>query len=242
MKNRIFKKENLDEFGANLLKAAQMTDTEIENIINKPQLFESVIARIKTKESDHRRKRFHTPGFRLNFVAFATAIVLMIATLAFYNHSDNFAEHQLAQSASNAETPIPIVSSEDVLMPSPETETKSIIKTTARATQIARQKIKSNRQHKSKKMQSTRKSSTVSDSIPVEQTFADEGKFYALPFADNSADTDITQIIRTELSRDELFALGIDISFTENDDERVLTELIYGANGNPKAFRIIGKL
>lgn len=240
MKKRVLKKENLDGIGVNLLKATQITDAEIEKIINKPQLFDSVVARIKAEDINQRQKPFY--GRRL-LLSSAAAIVIMIVGVIFLNRPNTYKENQLAQNETSTKPQIATVFGENPRTGSPSIDNKSIVKTTLRETKITRQKLNSNRQSKAPKTSLTRKSVTVPDSLPVEQIYADEGKFYALPFADDSADNKITQFVRAELSRAELSALGVDLPLTEeNEDERILTDLIYGANGNPKAFRLVGKL
>lgn len=248
MKKRVIKKEATDEIGVNLLKAARMTNAEIENIVNKPQLFDSIAAKInheKAIRSDKKSRKRFAPNFNF-FVTGASvaAIFLVIAAIIFYNRPNNFIESQLAQIEPNAKPQTAKSPGEQTF--SPPAETKPIVKNAERTTKNVQRNIASKRQNRSAKTSqistNVRKTAPASAASPVENVYADEGKFYALPFADDSTD-DITQIVRAGLSRAELSALGIELPLAAaDDDEEILTDLIYGSNGNPKAFRLLGKL
>jgi hypothetical protein len=65
------------------------------------------------------------------------------------------------------------------------------------------------------------------------------GDFYALTYAGNLGETgEDWQIIRTEISRSSLFALGVNLSI-ENESEKLKTDLLVGSDGIPRAIRFV---
>jgi hypothetical protein len=66
-----------------------------------------------------------------------------------------------------------------------------------------------------------------------------EGEFYALAHAGNLGEAgEDLRIIRTELSRSSLFALGVNLPI-ENETEKIKTDLLVGADGVAKAIRFV---
>jgi hypothetical protein len=67
------------------------------------------------------------------------------------------------------------------------------------------------------------------------------GEFYALAFAGNPGENgEELQIVRAELSRSSLFALGVNLPI-ENESEKIKTDLLVGADGVARAIRFVNK-
>jgi hypothetical protein len=63
--------------------------------------------------------------------------------------------------------------------------------------------------------------------------------FYSLAVGRNWEESgEDLQIVRAEISRSELFALGINLS-VENESAKVKTDLLVGADGLARAFRFV---
>ena len=71
---------------------------------------------------------------------------------------------------------------------------------------------------------------------PPVENFA--GEFYALTNAGNLEDAAELKIIRTELSRASLFALGVNLPI-ENETEKFKTDLLVGSDGVARAIRFV---
>lgn len=65
------------------------------------------------------------------------------------------------------------------------------------------------------------------------------GEFYALAGNPGEAGEEL-QIVRAELSRSSLFALGVNLPI-ENESERIKTDLLVGADGVARAIRLVKK-
>jgi len=74
--------------------------------------------------------------------------------------------------------------------------------------------------------------------VPQPQVERQEGTgdFYALTY-DNDLDSDV-RLIRAELPRSALVAMGLNLHL-ENGNEKVQTDLLVGADGVPRAIRIV---
>lgn len=63
--------------------------------------------------------------------------------------------------------------------------------------------------------------------------------FFSLPFSENKpVEDEGLQIVRAELSRSELFALGVDLPL-ENGVSKIRTELLVGVDGIARAIRVV---
>lgn len=66
-----------------------------------------------------------------------------------------------------------------------------------------------------------------------------EGDFYALPFAGISEEpNEELQILRVDLPRSTLFALGLNLPL-EGEDQKVKTDLLVGSDGVTRAIRLV---
>lgn len=73
---------------------------------------------------------------------------------------------------------------------------------------------------------------------PRLKSVEDENVFQPLIFAGNFNEQDSREIVRVELSRDGLAALGVNLP-AANEDEKFKTDLLIGSDGLPQAFRFV---
>lgn len=239
MNERDLQNEKLDQIGRNLLKTAKLSDDEIEKIIGAPRLFDSVLTKIKIEESLRQQT---TPGvlaiealtiflFRQKVVvAFGIITFLLIGAAIFtfkQPASHESVEHKAPPEAEQKFAPL-----ENSVQPS-EIEKAKVTKT---KNPIRRESINFKRQEP-KTARGERKRALAK----LRQTLTKQEPevFYSLsPFGTWEADGEIMQIVRTEISRAELFALGVNLA-VENETEKVKTDLLVGGDGIARAFRLI---
>ncbi len=93
----------------------------------------------------------------------------------------------------------------------------------------------------SSKKKAKRKGLRKKKEIPDSPQVAKQEKkiFYSLPFGANGViESEHLEIVKTELSRSELFALGVNLQL-ENSDSKIKTELLVGEDGVARAIRVI---
>jgi len=244
MSKRDLQNERLDQIGRKLFKAARIGDEEIEKIIAAPRLFDLVKAGIEAENQSRRKtKRFfgeRASAFLWNRQnaagAFAILIVFAASAAVFVFKKQN--SPQLVQQtikpairphiAQAGNQPPPLENKK-----TSEEQTKiSAVKTRVGAERINFKVEKSklpNRARKPISLKSTRKFEKPSQ----------EEVFYSLSFDGNwEANGEDLQIVRAEISRAELFALGVNLP-VENETAKIKTDLLVGADGVARAFRFV---
>lgn len=241
MRNRKLQNEKLDRFGRELLAAARISNDEIEQIVAAPHLFNSVKARINTEQRERKSKNFS--GNRWNSpvwnwqrvsVAFAGMAIFVFGVFGFIvmnkfsQNEDQFAAVPEIQpewaSVKVAETP-------QIQVHSRETAKKegSIIKPFFKQAAFKKDIVKTRK--------ALRKNDPPKKSNPVEKEPVKE--FYALNYIGNPNETgEALRVVRTELSRSELFAMGVNLPI-ENEPKKVKTDLLVGTDGVARAIRFV---
>lgn len=240
MKRRILKNENLDRLGREIVGAASKRKSEeIKKILNSPTLFQSVRKRI---ESDRRIRGSKNASFsrRNNFYLLswqqlaAISVILLFfifSAIVFYNLERSQIVQIGAPEISSPAKPLEI--------PPPEARAEEkqseFVKADFRESIKRRPQIFTGERVKARNAQinpvSQRKSKSKQTLPPVE--------FYALGSASNTVQPgEELKVVRTELSRAELFALGVNLSI-ENGPEKIKTDMLVGRDGVARAFRIV---
>jgi hypothetical protein len=223
MKQRNLQNELIDQIGGNLLEASKLQDREIEKIIAAPNLFESVRARIEAKKTSDRaqrvfrdRSKFSILNWKSVTVGGVLAVFLMGAIILTV-----FTRHEELQVAA-INTPAQVEQAEN---PSPIPDSNEYINNSEGKTLAIPQRAvsKGRTKHIRAKRLPRVEREEVSD-------------FYALTYADDADDGG--QIVRVELPRSSLFAMGIDVP-VENDTSKVKTDLLIGSDGVMKAVRFV---
>jgi hypothetical protein len=224
MSKKDFQNHELDRIGRDLLAAAQIRDEEIEKIIAAPRLFESVKTRVK-KEQTRLKPKMGFPVWNWQIAgAFAVLTLAIIGAAAIVFRTPD--APQSAQKTNDTEIKTPVALTQD-----PPQKNDGEKRVTDRA-MVRRADL---RAEKPKSQDRIRKPKPVKQTLPE----TEEGAFYALTIGGNwEADGENLRIVRAELSRAELFALGVNLP-VENEAPKIKTDLLVGANGVPKAIRFI---
>ena len=230
--------EQLDQIGRELLKAARVSNEEIEKIVHAPQLFNSVKARIKAENQSHHKSKRFSGGWASVFVwnrqstAGAFTILIVLATCAAVIVFKNQNAPQSVERTIKPEIRPQIAQVENQLTPAEIKESKiPAIKKRVVVEKTAFKAEKPKLQNPIRKLiprKSVRKPEKESEEI-----------FYSLQFARNwQTEGEDLQIVRAEITRAELFALGINIP-VENETAKIKTDLLVGTDGVARAIRFV---
>ena len=214
--------KNIDKVGRALVKASALAPAEIEEIVGDSVLFDSIRKRIAT-EAGHQKTS--GPWLRASVTALSACAVLFAAAAFFFFRQSptNVVIHRPAPipeiaPASRFTEPDRIVNPvnlpQPVAMPRPE-----------RASTVAPTHTTTS------KMSTTRK-------LPAQKN-RKENEFYALSYAGDPNETERGgRIVRVDLPRTVLFAMGVDIPL-ENEVETVKADLLIGSDGVTRAIRVV---
>ena len=248
MDKRNLQNNELDRVGRKLLAAAKVRDEEIEQIVGSPMLFDSIKTRIKIERCCHNQKSVSVA--RANWQiwnwhrASAMVLLLFIVSVIGFAVFSKFASQQQIELAATPEIQPRVKQIEteplQITQQTPEDSTVTVktIDSVIESPKIIKQKIAVN------KISKTQKPATP---MPKQQRRLQPkqtetaGEFYALAFTGNPVETgEELQIVRAELSRSSLFALGVNLPI-ENEFEKIKTDLLVGADGVAKAIRLVNK-
>lgn len=235
MNKRKLQNENLDRIGRKLLERAKTSDVEIEKIVSSPKLFESVNAKIRAGqiESDNYSTRDRKNVFvwnwqRISMMASVSILVLTAVVGAFVFFGSDFFNKP------DNQTFVPQIETEKI-MQADFPSAKPTAQQVGNFSHYAEQVDLKTQQTRTRKP--VRKSKTVKNPEKVQKEIAN--KFYALTFAGKPLENgEEFRIVRAELSRSSLFALGVNLSI-ENESEKVKTDLLIGSDGIARAIRFV---
>lgn len=208
-------KNKFDEIGKALVKADRLSTRELENIIANPALFDSVRMRIASESP-----RFETRRSTLRPMIAAFASIAVIGAIAFAFVTLR-TKTEVGAVKSPAPAPNPQVNKfnepDHVVSKLPPVGSQTQTEKTA-----ARPDIRSSRSRR-----------------PVAQQVRHEGDFYALSLAGDPNETERGgRIVRVDLPRSTLFAMGVDVPL-ENDNGTVKADLLVGPDGVTRAIRVV---
>ena len=238
MREKDLQNERLDRIERKLLKAVRMRDEEIEKIVTSPRLFDSVKVHIEAEQSRRQAKAFFGNGWSLSFwnskkivAAFAILIVCTAIAAVIVFKSQN--STQQAKHTIQPETKLQIAQVVNILPPveeKKETITSPAInraRTESKTIKGETRKI-TNRVNRANTLKSAKNSAKESPEI-----------FYSLAIGGNwEANGEDLQVVRTELSSAELFALGFNLP-VENETAKIKTDLLVSADGVARAIRFV---
>jgi hypothetical protein len=219
---RKFEKQKLDEIGKAVVKAGSISAHNIDLIVAKPDLFDGVRKRIPSNAGAiSRSKLFMRPGF----AAVGVLIFVAVASFAFFTYRSKPVEvtrltvketpkandtKRFTEPDRVAEIEKPVAS--DIATPS---RPERISVTARQPEKMMRPKTVTTRQ-------------------------ADHhGDFYALSYAGDPNETERGgRIVRVDISRSTLFAMGFDLPL-ENESDTVRADLLIGNDGVTRAVRVV---
>lgn len=248
MNRRNLQNEELDRIGRKLFEAAKMRSEEIEQIAGSPLLFNSIKARIENERRAQNSKTVfgswaNLQNWNLQKVS-AMVLLLFIAGVISSAVFSKFTQQQEIEKAAATKTNprIEQIESQPFLtIPQIPEDSPVILKTKNSSTEspkITKQKVFVNKISATQK--STVQEPNMQRRLQLKQNET-TGEFYALAFTGNPIETgEELKIVRAELSRSSLFALGVNLPI-ENESEKIKTDLLVGMDGVARAIRLVNK-
>lgn len=236
--------ERLDRAARRLLETARASGEELDRIAASPQLFESVKAGIRAEQQRRESKSFfgnrrnltiwswQKTGAALAILMFFALAALGVIVLTKGDSPTNLAEKINAPEIHPPIAPVDISQPAQTPPAPPEiAETKN----SGRERRAVFQKAAFKNENSALPKTARRKK----NSVKRQATNEPEGEFYALTYTANPVEPgEHLKIVRAELSRVSLFALGVNLPI-ENESEKVKTDLLVGADGVAKAIRFV---
>jgi len=238
MKKRDLQDEKLKIVERKLLRTGKLSDAEIEKIVAAPQLFERVRANIKTEESRRETKIgnvFALPNLQFwnwqkSVLAFAAIAILIVGAAAMFLRFPNSPE--MAQQ--------PVIEEKQFEAAPVERQPENVLPQIAEMPKNDSQPRQSASVKKAKSKnnpQTLQKSAQKKRNLPQKFENQREEPFMALTYAGNLTNEE-SQIVRVEMSRARLLALGVAVQ-TENESEKIKTDLLVSSDGVARAIRLV---
>lgn len=218
MKRAKLTNKDLDSLGRLVVRSAAVDESEIEKIVSNPRLYEGVLSRIASAfgSSEDPARSIWKPIF----ASAAVLLVVAISAIGYLRSSDG-------ASASGPRI-LPTIYKVDeekepfkVKQPIEEEESDEPRPVRAILTKTEKPaEIKSRPQRRK----------------PVQSREAD---FHAIGFSANAEDAVLDgRVVRVEMPRSALFALGVDLPL-ENGTKAVKADLLVGSDGTPRGIRLV---
>jgi hypothetical protein len=216
---RNLENKQIDEIGKAVVRTGTLAPRDIENVIANPALFDSIRTRIAIEVTEPvARPKFFRPGVA---VFASLALVAVVAGFVVFRSvptevvTDRTLPENKKSDVKHSSVPDRIVS----LDPEPEQEDDSIRPQRA----VVRQTVRTEKPKRSR----------------VGTMTNDEGEFYAVSYAGDPNETERgSRIIRVDIPRSTLFAMGVNIPL-ENEAETVKADLLVGNDGVTRGIRVV---
>jgi hypothetical protein len=212
-------KKTLDEIGVALVKTSTLSAREVEKITANPDLFRSVISRAKsTSPRPDRTKSVYLGRALAGSVAgIALAVAAAFALIVLKS------------------TPVDVVVEQPHQAPKVSKPNVSAIPDNVVDAEFSR----TDAQVKTERISSKR----GAKAIPVKRTEAQQIRqnedFYALSYAGDPNETERGgRIVRVDVPRSTLFAMGVDVPL-ENETDTIKADLLIGSDGVTRAIRVV---
>lgn len=225
------RKEKIERIERKLLKANRVSSDELREIVSAPQFFDKINARIKAeqavRDAQDVRKQPIFPLWNWQRISLAFGVLTIfsafVAGLLIFSRQD-FSTAHLAETVKPLEIQRTIVEVNETPSEIKEAETKD---------RNTPEKIVFKNITSKFKAQVSRKK------LPRAVRDETEEEFYPLAFTENLEEAkEDGKVIRVELSRSSLLALGLNPPM---DDEvvKVKTDLLLGADGVARGIRFV---
>ncbi|MEO8573697.1 MAG: hypothetical protein ABI481_06990 [Pyrinomonadaceae bacterium] len=221
---RKLENKTLDEIAKVLVTADAPSPRDIESIISNPALFDSIRARAVMAEDDPAPRRFKfRPAAVASFASIALVGALAVELLVFNTKSVDLAAVPIPEAPGNHPTPKKFSQPDEMAstgfsrsQPVERSERTSI------RPEVTDVKI-------------TRPKQSAAQQIRYEG----DGDFYALSYAGDPNETERGgRIVRVDIPRSTLFAMGVDVPL-ENESDTVKADLLIGSDGVTRAIRVV---
>ncbi len=230
MNKRNLQNSELDAIGRKLIERSSLPSAEIEKIISNPDLFSLVNARIAAQGKTPVATVF--PGstlllfLRRNAVAFAGVVAMVAAALAAMSLLRTEKDGIAANAVQHPAAVTPVAARPDNLPP--QVVGRNLNPGRAQDRDLRYEKAIV-RQAPNADNRKPRKAANIEP----------DADFYAISYAGDPEETSAGgRIIRVDLKRSSLLAMGVRLSL-ENDDEVVKADLLVGSDGVTRAIRVI---
>jgi hypothetical protein len=256
MKKPDLQNEKLERAARRLLETARAPGAELDRIVASPVLFEAVKARIKTEQRKRESKGFFgdwrdLPVSSRHKTAAALAVLTLFALAALgvmvatKQDSQTDLTKQIAPNSAEQIAP-PEIHLSSAPVDNPPPAPLHVVPEITKTENSGREKHASFQKAVFQKAVFKNENSALPKAAPRQknslkrQTPSEpEGEFYALTYTGKPVEPgEHLKIIRAELSRSSLFALGVNLPI-ENDSEKIKTDLLVGADGIAKAIRFV---
>lgn len=225
MQNRDLNDKELDRIAAMVVRSGSVRESELEDIVRNPALFDQVRARISAGPS-RPSAAFVVLGFiRRNAAAVSGVLLISIAAISFgVFRSKSTQPVTVAGPAPVTDdhkqpTYTTFTEPDQMVEPRPAPDVERF-----RPRRIPVERVR------------TPKISPQKTSTTVDQG----GDFYAVSYAGDPNETQRGgRIIRVDMPRSALFAMGVNIPLENDDAEVVKADLLVGNDGVTRAIRIV---
>jgi len=212
MRSRNLTNKDIDRLGTKMLKAVRVQKLDIDRIICADDLFEPVRQAMAARPTVAKNSLAIWTGFALlRWRTLPAFAAMTIAALgAFYLIRPTLTETGSYAAVPAVEFPVAVA---DI-----------------GSTDVAIIQVQ------------TRPSVPVRKHIPKERPRAeveDVGEFQALTYTDDASEAADGQILRVELPRSSLFAMGVDVPVENQTTKKVKADLLIGEDGIMRAVRIV---
>ena len=209
--------KKLDEIGRAVVKASVLSTREIEEIAGDAMLFDSVRNRIAAETSKTTRSWVRPTVATVSAIGILLAAIVAFSVLKpspVVDIADRVISMPATPPVNRFKEPDRIVS--EYRLPSPVTpvRTERVLQRSV-GTKVDRPRIRTTQENRS------------------------DNEFYALSYAGDPNETERGgRIVRVDLPRTVLFAMGVDIPL-ENEVETVKADLLIGSDGVTRAIRVV---
>ncbi len=224
MQNRDLKDKELDRIAAVVVRSASVSESEIESIVRNPALFDQVRARINTGP-ERISAAFVVLGFiRRNAAAVSGVLLISIAAISF-----GILRGKSPETGSVNFAAVPNQPKQQNYTTFTEPDHVSVPVSAPNIERARPQRVSAERPVNPKRI------SPQKTSVAVDHG----GDFYAVSYAGDRNEMERGgRIIRVEMPRSALFAMGVNVPL-ENDAEVVKADLLVGNDGVTRAIRVV---
>lgn len=206
----------LDSLGRKLFENSRLPEHEIDTIISNPRLFDTVCKRIAGQAEAPKQVSWALLPMSLKVAAFPGLVIVAIAAAGLLKSNgpvqtvgENLVPDKLPENARPVSPP-----QDKVIELSPGRAIKAVYRT---AKAQPRREAKEN--------------------APILRNVPDD-EFYAVSYTGEDHKTAGGRIVRVELNRSALFAMGVNLPL-ENDSETVKADLLISSDGVTRGLRVV---
>lgn len=214
---RKLENKKLDEVGKALVRAGAVSTRDLEKIVANPALFESVRARIAMENSAPvSRRSFFRPGIAA-FASVALLTAVAVSLGVFRSEPNDVVADRIPAVPRKPE--VKQHREADVIVDAPAPQPSDPIRT--------------------ERISHRPSIRTSGPKRPAVQQARYSGEFYAVSYAGDPHETERGgRIVRVDIPRSTLFAMGVDIPL-ENEAETVKADLLIGSDGVTRGIRVV---